>query len=122
MITGYTITYESQTETDSGKVLVGANERQKILTNLQEYVNYNITVFASTEKGNGPGSDLIIVRTDQDGKFSMLLSTIPDFCIKLLYLIFPYSWRSEIWLDITHLLLMCHQKGYPCSCHTFQLL
>jgi len=78
------------------------------LTNLKEYVNYSIAVFASTVKGDGPSSDSIIVRTDQDGKFSMLPSTIPDFCIKLLYLIFPYSLRSEIWLDITHVLLMCH--------------
>jgi len=31
-------------------------------------VNYNITVFASTVKGDGPASDLIVVRTDQDSK------------------------------------------------------
>ena len=69
IITGYTITYHSQTENDNGNVLVGANDRQKNLTELKEYVNYNITVFASTVKGDGPANDsAIVVRTDQDGK------------------------------------------------------
>ena len=57
IITGYTISYQSQTENDNGNVAVGANARQKNLTNLQEYVNYNITVFASSVKGDGPASD-----------------------------------------------------------------
>ena len=85
-ITNYTIAYHSQTENDNGSVLAGPDDRQKNLTNLQEYVNYNITVFASTVKGNGPASDPVIVRTDQDGKFSMLPSNVPDFSIELLYL------------------------------------
>ena len=69
IITGYTITYQSQTENDNGRVLVGANDRQKNLTGLKEYVNYNIAVSASTVKGNGPASDpVIVVRTDQDSK------------------------------------------------------
>ncbi|XP_020608187.1 receptor-type tyrosine-protein phosphatase S-like isoform X4 [Orbicella faveolata] len=67
IITGYTITYHSQTENDNGNVQVSASVHQKNLTNLQEYVNYNITVFASTEKGDGPASDpVIVVKTDQD--------------------------------------------------------
>jgi len=69
IITVYTITYRSQTENDDGSVLVGANDRQKNLTELKEYVNYNIKVFASTVKGNGPANDpVIVVRTDQDSK------------------------------------------------------
>jgi len=69
IITGYTITYQSQTENDNGSVPVDANYRQKNLTGLKEYVDYNITVFASTVKGNGPASDpVIVVRTDQDSK------------------------------------------------------
>jgi len=69
IITGYTITYQSQTENDNGSVLVGANDRRKNLTELKEYVNYNIVVFASTVKGNGPPNDpVIVVRTDQDSK------------------------------------------------------
>ena len=68
IIKGYTITYRSQTENDRGSVSVGASGRQKKLTNLKEYVNYNIAVFASTVKGDGPASTPIVVRTDQDSK------------------------------------------------------
>ena len=69
IITGYTITYHSQTENDNGTVQVNGSVRQTELTDLKEYVNYNITVFASTVKGDGPGSDhVIVVQTDQDGK------------------------------------------------------
>ena len=65
IITGYTITYQSQTENDNGTVLVNGSVRQTELTNLKEYVNYNITVFASTVKGDGPATVPFIVRTDQ---------------------------------------------------------
>ena len=69
IITGYTITYESQTENQNGDVQVnGSQVRETDLKNLKEYVNYNITVFASTVKGNGPVSDPIVVITDQDSK------------------------------------------------------
>jgi len=68
IITGYNITYKSQTENDNGNVRVNGSVRQTELTNLKEYVNYNITVFASTVKGDGPLSDPIVVRTDQDSK------------------------------------------------------
>ena len=68
IITGYNITYQSQTENDNGSVQVNDSLRQTELTNLKEYVNYNITVFASTVKGDGPASDPIVVRTDQDSK------------------------------------------------------
>ena len=69
IITGYTITYHSQTENDSGNVQVnGSQVRETDLKNLKEYVNYNITVFASTVKGDGPASDPIVVITDQDSK------------------------------------------------------
>ena len=68
IITGYTITYQSQTENDNGNVQVNASVRQMELTNLKEYVNYKITVFASTVIGDGPPSDPIVVTTDQDSK------------------------------------------------------
>ena len=77
IITGYTITYKSQTENDNGNVAVNGSVRQIKLTSLKEYVNYNITVFASTAKGDGPASDTIVVRTDQDSKFNMLPSILP---------------------------------------------
>ena len=72
IITGYTITYKSQTENDDGNVQANASVRQTELTNLKGYVNYNITVLASTVKGDGPASDPIVVRTDQDSKLSFL--------------------------------------------------
>ena len=68
IITGYTIIYQSQTENDSGNVQANGSLRQRELTNLKEYVNYNITVFASTAIGDGPSSHPIVVRTDQDSK------------------------------------------------------
>jgi len=74
IITGYAITYKSQTENDDGNVQVNGSVRQTELTSLKEYVNYNITVFASTVKGDGPASDLIVVRTDQDSKYTFVSS------------------------------------------------
>lgn len=69
IITGYTITYKSQTQNDNGNVSVAPDVRQKELTGLKKYVNYSITVLASTVKGHGPASDpVIFVRTDQDSK------------------------------------------------------
>ena len=68
IITGYTITYKSQTENDNDNVQVNAPVRQTQLTNLKEYVNYNITVFASTTIGHGPPSNPIVVITDEDSK------------------------------------------------------
>ena len=68
IILTYTITYESLTENHNGNVTVNYPDHQTSLTGLREYVNYSITVFASTVKGRGPTSDPIIVITDQDSK------------------------------------------------------
>ena len=68
IITGYTIIYQSQTENHSGSVPAGPDNREKNITGLREYVDYNITVFASTVKGAGPSSPALVVRTDQDSK------------------------------------------------------
>ena len=67
IITGYNITYQSLTETDSGFVEAGPNDRQANLTALKEFVNYNIAVVAFTVKGDGPPS-VTVVSTDQDSK------------------------------------------------------
>ena len=72
IITGYNITYESQTENDNGVLLAGRNDRQANLTGLKEFVKYNISVVAFTVKGDGPPS-FIVVRTDQDSKFNYFL-------------------------------------------------
>ena len=67
IITGYTITYQSQTENHNGNVSAGPSDRQKNITKLKEYVLYNITVYASTVKGDGPHSTpVLVVRTDQN--------------------------------------------------------
>ena len=76
IITGYTITYQSQTENNNGVVEAGPNDRQAILTGLKEFVQYTILVFASTVKGVGPPS-VLVVRTDQDSKWLNLFSLFP---------------------------------------------
>ena len=68
IITSYTINYQSQTENQNGYVTVNYPARQTNLTGLSEYVDYSITVLASTVKGQGPTSSTIIVRTAQDSK------------------------------------------------------
>ena len=42
---------------------------QTTLTDLKEYTNYSITVFAATSKGRGNASLPIIVITDEDSKY-----------------------------------------------------
>ena len=66
-ITGYNVTYQSQTENDNEFVEAGPNDRQANLTGLKEFVDYNISVVAFTVKGDGSPS-VIVVRTDQDSK------------------------------------------------------
>ena len=76
IITDYTIKYQSLTENDNGVIEAGPNDRQADLTGLKEFVNYTISVFASTVKGIGPPSELV-VRTDQDSKWLNLFSLFP---------------------------------------------
>ena len=82
IITGYNITYESQTENDNGVLLVGPNDRQANLTGLKEFVKYNISVVAFTVKGDGPPS-VIVVRTDQDSESNHL--NVFHLCVMLAY-------------------------------------
>ena len=81
IITGYNITYESQTENDNGVLLAGPNDRQANLTGLKEFVKYNISVLAFTVKGDGPPS-VVVVRTDQDSKLNYSLKKKYSFCKK----------------------------------------
>ena len=67
IITGYNITYQSQTENDNGFVTAGPNDRQAKLTVLKEFVKYNISVVAFTVKGDGP-PNVTVVSTDEDSK------------------------------------------------------
>ena len=65
IITSYTIAYQSLTQNHNGSVRVDYLYHHKRLTGLKEYVNYSITVFASTMKGDRPASNHIIITTDQ---------------------------------------------------------
>lgn len=49
------------------------SKEQTLLTGLKKFVNYNITLFASTVKGNGNRSGPIFVITDQDSKWYFFL-------------------------------------------------
>ena len=86
IITGFNITYQSLTENDNGFVTARPNDRQANLTELKEFVDYNISVVAFTVKGDGPPF-VFIVRTDQDSKshntsfflFLLLLQSVSAF-------------------------------------------
>ena len=68
IITSYNITYHSLTENHSNSTTVDYRNRQVILMGLREFVNYSITVSASTMIGPGPASDVVIVITGEDSK------------------------------------------------------
>ena len=69
IITSYNITYHSLTENHSNSTTVDYPYRQVTLMGLREFVNYSITVFASTMKGNGPESDPVIISTGEDSEY-----------------------------------------------------
>ena len=69
IILSYTVSYQSQTQNDSGIEKVFYPNRSLDLSGLKEFVKYNITVLATTVKGDGPTSGVIVVSTDQDSKF-----------------------------------------------------
>ena len=72
VITMYEVLYQPQ-ETFNGAigdltVTVSAPEMSVVLMNLQEYVNYTISVRAYTSVGEGPYSEGIYVMTPSEGK------------------------------------------------------
>ena len=75
VITMYEVLYQPQ-ETFDGSigdltVNVSAPEMSVVLMNLQEYVNYTISVRAYTIVGEGPYSDGIIELTNEDSEYKM---------------------------------------------------
>lgn len=68
VILTYTITYQSLATKHNGSVTVNYPELQKNVTHLQDYTDYIIRVYASTEKGNGPASNPIVVIIDREGE------------------------------------------------------
>ena len=73
IILSYTVTYIALPFGSQQTKVVNAPVRQLILTGLNEYTNYNITAFASTAKGDGNVSTPIIIVTDEDSKFSLII-------------------------------------------------
>ena len=72
IITSYNITYQSLTENHINSTTANYTVRQVTLSDLKEFVNYSITVFASTKIGDGPASDPVYVKTDEDSKYFLL--------------------------------------------------
>ena len=57
-----------------------------LVTGLEEYVNYNISVKAYTSVGPGPYSDPVTERTLEDGNVS-----IPWFCLHISSIIISFN-------------------------------
>ena len=97
IILSYTVTYKALPNGIELTKNVTAPTTQVTLTHLNEYTNYSITVFASTAKGAGNVSAVIIVITDEDSKYLLIVlfrksisyinvvtakewKTLPGFC------------------------------------------
>ena len=72
IILSYTVNFKALPNGNERTKNVTAPTPQATLTNLNEYTNYSITVFASTAKGAGNVSAAIIVITDEDSKYTLL--------------------------------------------------
>ena len=70
IILSYTVTYKALPNGGELTKDVSAPATQVTLTELNEYTNYSIMVFASTAKGGGNVSAPEIVLTDEDSKCS----------------------------------------------------
>ena len=70
IIVNYTVTYKEVPNGSPLTKIVSTPTNQTTLTGLKKYTNYCITVFASTEKGDGNDSKPIVVITDEDSKFT----------------------------------------------------
>ena len=80
VILSYEVQYMPQ-ETFGGAIgtlTVSISEPMRMtnLTDLQEYVNYTISVRAYTSVGAGPYSDGIIVITQEDSKYATMYSLV----------------------------------------------
>ena len=79
IILTYTVKYMALPDERPRSTVVIAPTTQANLIGLAKYRNYSITVFAFTAKGDGNASEPIIVITDEDSKFSIVLRFI---CIR----------------------------------------
>ncbi len=81
IITSYEVEYTPLNDFDglisSNSTLVNGSVFIVSLENLEEYVNYNITVIAFTREGSGPASDNITVLTLQAGQLTFFFLFLP---------------------------------------------
>ena len=75
IILGYTVTYTLLPGGSTRTKVVNSPTTKAILTGLNKYTNYSITVFASTSKGDGNVSEPIVVVTDESSKFIFVVNT-----------------------------------------------
>ena len=73
IITQYEVAFEPL-ETFGGQLttmtmLTNASTFELLLDNLEEYVEYNITIWAGTDVGLGVASSPISIQTNEDGEF-----------------------------------------------------
>ena len=73
IILSYTVKYTALPGGSEQTKVVNAPANETTVTELNEYTNYSITVFASTSKGGGNVSEPIIIITDEDSKFAVIL-------------------------------------------------
>lgn len=71
VLAGYRVLYaEAEGGSSDGNVAsVPADEMSYTVRGLREWTSYNVWVLAYTVAGDGPRSDVIVVRTDEDGEF-----------------------------------------------------
>ncbi len=83
IITSYEVEYTPLNDFDglisSNSTLVNGSVFNVSLENLEEYVNYSITVRAFTREGSGPASNSITVLTLQAGQLTIFFLFLPCF-------------------------------------------
>ena len=94
----YTVTYVALPDESPLSTVVIAPTTQANLIGLAKYRNYSITVFASTAKGDGNSSEPIIVITDEDSKFSIVLRFIFirsfNLTEKIMFISLSIKWKK----------------------------
>ena len=73
VILSYRVKYTALPGGSEQTKVVNAPANETTVTELNEYTNYSIAVFASTSKGGGNVSEAIIIITDEDSKFAVIL-------------------------------------------------
>ena len=69
IILSYLVIYKELEGGEEREKRVNSPAREIELKELEKYTDYSIQVLAATLKGDGPRSNPITVRTDQDGKY-----------------------------------------------------